>query len=89
MKLTKWFYISLAIMAVLFLISTTSFTYDGSDIGWKKGFPLVYETGGAFCPPDFSCGFFSIVNLITDLIIMLAIVPFVVNFVALKLTKKK
>ncbi len=90
MKFTKWFWITLAIMVVLFIIPTIltfgAPAYDGQIV---YGFPLFFYSWGGLCySPEGGtlCSSFSYANLIID-IILLAGIPFIVNFIFLKIKK--
>ena len=87
MKFTKGFWITLAIMIVLFILPTI-LTYSAPFVDGVRvyGFPLVFNSEGGFCPPP-GCGHtFSYPNLIIDLLILI-VVPVIVNFIVLKVKK--
>lgn len=86
MKFTKSFWIALIIMIGLFILPTVltfnAPTYDGNIL---YGFPLPFYLYGGMCLGD-PCESFSLTNLIIDLLTLVAI-PFVVNFIVLKIRK--
>ena len=90
MKFTKWFWISFAVMVVLFFLPTF-LTYNAPAVDGSRvyGFPLTYYSWGGLCySPDGGrlCSSFSTFNLIIDIIIIL-VIPFIVNFSIIKIKK--
>ncbi len=90
MKFTTSFWITLAIMIFLFIMPTIltfgAPAYDGSQV---YGFPLsFYSWGGKCYSPDggILCTSFSYTNLIIDILFLIGI-PFIVNFISLKVKK--
>jgi len=87
MKLTKGFWITLAIMTVLFIMPTI-LTYSAPFVDGIRtyGFPLKFNSEGGLCPPP-GCGHtFSYLNLFTDLLILFA-TPFIVNLIISRIKK--
>ena len=87
MKFTKSFWITSAIMIVLFIIPTIltygAPAYDGQRV---YGFPLAFNSEGGLCPPP-GCEYtFNYLNLIIDLLILI-VIPLIVNFIVLKVKK--
>ena len=80
MKITKYFWMALVIMVLLsfipYILTMDAPAYDGSAV---IGFPLVFNAYGGLCPPSSPCGFFSLTNLIADVLLILA-VPVIVNY---------
>ena len=90
MRFTKGFWIALGIMGLLFVLPTIltfgAPAYDGQRV---YGFPLPFYSWGGLCySPDGGrmCTFISYANLVIDILIMAGI-PFIVNFIILKIKK--
>jgi hypothetical protein len=87
MKFTKVFWIALGIMIIVFILPTlltyNAPSYDGSRI---YGFPLRFYSVGGLCLTGEQCSFFSSMNLIIDLIILIGL-PILINYLFLKFKK--
>lgn len=90
MKFTKRFWITLAIMIILFILPTVlTFGAPAYDSQRVYGFPLpFYSWGGRCYSPGggILCTSFSYTNLIIDILILIGI-PFIVNFIILQFKK--
>lgn len=89
MKLTKAFWITLGIMLVIFVLPTIS-TYNLPYVDGVRiyGFPFVFKSEGGMCPPP-GCGHsFSYLNIVLDLLILIAI-PLIVNAIIIKVKHKQ
>lgn len=80
MKIKKEFWISLAVMIILFIIPTiltyNDIAFDGTR---DYGFPLTFYSVGGFCMAGEACYSFSIFYLIIDLIVLIG-VPLLINY---------
>jgi len=90
MRFTKGFWITLGVMCLLFILPTIltfgAPAYDGQRV---YGFPLpFYSWGGRCFSPDggMTCTTSSYINLLIDIAILVGI-PFILNFIILKIKK--
>ncbi len=87
MKFTKGFWITLAIMIVLFVLPTI-LTYSSPSVDGIRiyGFPLKFYSEGGYCAWPGCEHTFSYLNFFIDLVILIS-VPLIVNFIILKVKK--
>jgi hypothetical protein len=87
MKLTKSFWLVLAVMIVLFVLPTID-TYNSPMVDGPRvfGFPLRFYSYGGLCSTS-PCRSFNYWNLLLDIFVLVGI-PLTANFISIKSSSK-